>query len=118
MRLLIVGGAGSLTVPGTQGVLAIDDPTYVPTAWRHMAQASNDQYEAVRTADTDVDWTYVSPSAVLEPGTRTGTFRLGLDELLVDETNNSSISMEDLATALLDEAETPRHVRTRFTAGY
>lgn len=118
VRLLIVGGAGSLTVPGTQGVLAIDDPTYVPTAWRHIAQASNDQYEAVRTADTDVDWTYVSPSAVLEPGTRTGSFRLGTDELLVDKDGNSSISMEDLATALLDEAETPGHGRTRFTAGY
>ncbi|MGW7065745.1 NAD(P)-dependent oxidoreductase [Streptomyces sp. NPDC054855] len=118
VRLLIVGGAGSLTVPGTRGVLAIDDPRYVPTAWRHIAQASNDQYEAVRTADTDVDWTYVSPSAVLEPGTRTGTFRLGTDELLVDAAGNSSLSMEDLAIALLDETETPRHSRTRFTAGY
>ncbi|MFG2647308.1 NAD(P)-dependent oxidoreductase [Streptomyces sp. NPDC048436] len=119
VRLLIVGGAGSLTVPGTQGaVAAIDDPRYVPMAWRHIAQASNDQYEVVRTAATDVDWTYVSPSAVLEPGTRTGTFRLGTDELLVDAEGNSSLSMEDLAIALVDEAETPRHRRGRFTAGY
>ncbi|MWA11448.1 NAD(P)-dependent oxidoreductase [Streptomyces sp. BA2] len=118
VRLLIVGGAGSLTVPGSGGVLAIDDPAYVPAAWRHIALASNAQYDAVRTADTDVDWTYLSPSALLEPGVRTGTYRLGADELIVDAEGKSSISMEDLAAALLDEAERPEHRRTRFTAGY
>ncbi|MEV0119582.1 NAD(P)H-binding protein [Streptomyces sp. NPDC050844] len=118
VRLMIVGGAGSLTVPGKGGVLAIDDPAYVPTAWRHIALASNDQYDAVRTADTEVDWTYLSPSALLEPGVRTGVFRLGTDELIVDAEGNSSLSMEDLAVVLLDEAELPKHRRTRFTAGY
>ncbi|MGW5861835.1 NAD(P)-dependent oxidoreductase [Streptomyces sp. NPDC055239] len=118
VRLMIVGGAGSLVVPGTGGTLAIDDPAYVPAAWRHIAEASNAQYDAVRTADTDVDWTYVSPSALLEPGVRTGTYRLGADELIVDADGNSAISMEDLAVALLDEAERPEHHRTRFTAGY
>ncbi|MFI6087472.1 NAD(P)-dependent oxidoreductase [Streptomyces sp. NPDC051218] len=118
VRLLIVGGAGSLTVPGSGGVLAIDDPAYVPTAWRHIAEASNAQFDAVRTADTEVDWTYLSPSALLEPGIRTGTYRLGADELIVDADGNSAISMEDLAVAVLDEAERPKHHRTRFTAGY
>ncbi|MEU5954149.1 NAD(P)H-binding protein [Streptomyces sp. NPDC047525] len=118
VRLMIVGGAGSLTVPGKAGVLAIDDPAYVPTAWRHIAQASNDQFDAVRTADTAVDWTYLSPSALLEPGVRTGTYRLGADELIVDAEGSSAISMEDLAVALMDEAERPKHHRTRFTAGY
>ncbi|MGW7076622.1 NAD(P)-dependent oxidoreductase [Streptomyces sp. NPDC054866] len=120
VRLMIVGGAGSLTVPGSGSgsVLAIDDPAFVPTAWRHIALASNAQYDAVRTADTDVDWTYLSPSALLEPGVRTGTYRLGADELIVDAEGKSSISMEDLAVALLDEAERPKHHRTRFTAGY
>ncbi|GAA1921543.1 NAD(P)-dependent oxidoreductase [Streptomyces durmitorensis] len=118
VRLLIVGGAGSLTVPGKPGVLAIDDPDYVPTAWRHIAQASNDQFDAVRTADTEVDWTYLSPPALLEPGVRTGTYRLGADELIVDAEGSSAISMEDLAVALMDEAERPKHHRTRFTAGY
>ncbi|QNE75813.1 NAD(P)H-binding protein [Streptomyces finlayi] len=117
-RLIVVGGAGSLTVPGTRGVLASDDPAYVPDAWRHIALASNAQYDAVRTATTEVDWAYLSPSAVLEPGNRTGTFRLGTDELLVDAEGNSALSMEDLAVALLDEAEHPKHHRTRFTAGY
>ncbi|MBW5424687.1 NAD(P)H-binding protein [Streptomyces sp. BG9H] len=118
VRLLVIGGAGSLTVPGTEGTLAIDDPRYVPPAWRHIAEASNAQYDALRTAVTDVDWTYLSPSAILEPGTRTGTFRLGGDELLVDAEGNSALSMEDLAVALLDEAENPKHPRSRFTAGY
>lgn len=118
VRLIVVGGAGSLTVPGTRGVLAIDDPAYVPTAWRHIALASNAQFDAVRTTGTDVDWTYLSPSALLEPGRRTGTFRLGTDELLVDAEGNSALSMEDLAVAVLDEAEHPEHHRSRFTAGY
>ncbi|MEU6992386.1 NAD(P)H-binding protein [Streptomyces sp. NPDC046465] len=118
VRLLVVGGAGSLTVPGTDGVLAIDVPRYVPAAWRHIAEASNAQYDALRTTDTDVDWTYLSPAALFEPGIRTGTFRLAKDELLVDADGNSAISMEDYAIALLDEAESPAHHRARFTVGY
>ncbi|MFF1375742.1 NAD(P)-dependent oxidoreductase [Streptomyces sp. NPDC058308] len=118
IRLLVVGGAGSLTVPGTEGVLAIDDPRYVPAAWRHIAEASNAQYDVVRTAESDVDWTYVSPAALFEPGIRTGKFRLAKDELLVDADGNSAISMEDFAIALLDEAERPAHHRARFTVGY
>ncbi|GGV31010.1 3-beta hydroxysteroid dehydrogenase [Streptomyces longisporoflavus] len=118
VRLLIVGGAGSLTVPGSGGVLAVDDPAFVPAAWRHIALASNAQFDAVRTTGTDVDWAYLSPSALLEPGVRTGGYRLGADELIVDADGNSAISMEDLAVALLDEAERPKHHRTRFTAGY
>jgi putative NADH-flavin reductase len=67
---------------------------------------------------TGVDWAYLSPPALLEPGERTGGYRLGADELLVDAEGNSAISMEDVAVALLDEAERPKHHRTRFTVGY
>ncbi|MEU1132001.1 NAD(P)H-binding protein [Streptomyces sp. NPDC005900] len=118
VRLLVIGGAGSLTVPGTDGTRVIDDPRFVPPAWRHVAEASNAQYEALRTADTPVNWTYLSPPALLEPGVRTARFRLGRDELLIDAAGKSSLSMEDLAVALLDETESPRHPRGRFTAGY
>lgn len=118
VRLIVIGGAGSLTVPGTEGVLAIDDPRYVPAAWRHIAEASNAQYEVLRTTDTTVPWTYLSPAALFEPGVRTGEFRLAKDELLVAPDGSSAISMEDLAVALLDEAENPRHHRARFTVGY
>ncbi|MFI9237188.1 NAD(P)H-binding protein [Streptomyces cinnamoneus] len=116
VRLLVVGGAGSLILPGTDGTTVIDGPDF-PAGWRGIALACNAQLAACR-AETEVDWAYLSPSALLEPGTRTGTYRLGTDELLVDADGNSAISMEDLAVVLLDEAEQPRHHRTRFTAGY
>jgi uncharacterized protein len=117
VRLLVVGGAASLTVPGTGGTTVLDDPNLVPAAWRSSALASADQLEAYR-AETEVDWAYLSPAAHLEPGERTGTYRLGSDELLVDADGNSRISVEDLAVALLDEAERPTHHRTRFTVAY
>lgn len=115
-RLLLVGGAASLTVLGTDGVTVMDDATY-PTALRAIALACTDQLTACRS-ETEVDWAYLSPAAQLEPGPRTGSYRLGTDELLVDGDGNSTISMEDLAVALLDEAEQPAHHQTRFTVGY
>lgn len=117
VRLLLVGGAGGLIVPGSGGTLAADDPTFVPAAWRDIALACVDQFEVCR-ADTQADWTYLSPPALLAPGERTGHYRLGTDELLIDDKGNSAISMEDLSIALLDEAERPRHRRARFTAAY
>ncbi|MEV7027599.1 NADH-flavin reductase, partial [Kitasatospora sp. NPDC093558] len=116
VRLLAVGGAGSLTVPGTGGTALVDTPDF-PDAIRPISLACSEQLALYR-ADEQVDWTHLSPAALLEPGTRTGRFRLGRDELLVDADGNSTISMEDLAVALLDEAETPAHRRTRFTAAY
>ena len=62
--------------------------------------------------------TFLAPSAVLEPGQRTGKFRLGGDQLLVDAKGESRISVEDYAVAMLDELEQPKHVRQRFTVGY
>jgi len=67
---------------------------------------------------TDLDWSFLSPSLLIGPGGRTGKFRLGHDELLVDENSKSSISYEDYAVAVLDELENPQHVRQRFTVGY
>lgn len=114
-RLLVVGGAATLTVPGGGPVL--DDPRYLSPEYRPIALACADQLAAYRASD-GVDWAYLSPPALLLPGTRTGTYRLGGDELLVDAEGNSAISMEDLAVALLDEAEHPRHHRRRFTVAY
>ncbi|MCA6093423.1 NAD(P)H-binding protein [Streptomyces sp. SCA3-4] len=119
VRLLLVGGAGNLTVPGSEGRTAVaDDPAFVPPAWRPIALACTEQLAACRAAGADADWTYLSPPALLEPGVRTGTYRLGADELLVDAAGTSAISMEDLAVALLDEAERPRHRGERFTVAY
>ena len=65
-----------------------------------------------------LDWTFLSPSALIQPGERTGKFRLGTDQLLVDAAGKSAISTEDFAIALVDELEKPAHRRRRFTVGY
>jgi putative NADH-flavin reductase len=117
VRLLVVGGAATLKVPGTDGKTVIEDPNYLPVSARHIGKASAGQFE-VCLAETRVDWAYLSPAAQFAPGERTGNYRLGTDELLVDAEGISKISMEDLAVVLLDEAERPRHHRSRFTAAY
>ena len=116
VRLLVVGGAGSLTVPGDSNTLVIDDTRYVGPAWRGIALACTEQLEVCRE-QSHIDWTYLSPPAMLIPGERTGTYRVGGDELLVDEEGKSIISMEDFAVALIDEADRPRHPQARFTVG-
>lgn len=117
VRLLVVGGAATLTVPGTGGKTVIEDPNFLPVSFRQVGQASADQLEACRS-ESRVDWAYLSPPAYLAPGERTGNYRLGADELLLDAEGNSTISMEDLAVALVDEAEQPKHHQTRFTVAY
>ena len=111
-RLIVLGGAGSLEV--APGVRVLDTPDF-REEWKPDALAQAESLDIYRSATTDVDWTYVSPAAVLEPGERTGEYRTGEDRLLVDDEGNSAISMEDFAVALLDEAESAEHVRRRFT---
>lgn len=53
-----------------------------------------------------------------EPGKRTGKFRLGKDDLIVDENGNSSISVEDYVVAMADELEKPKYHYERFSIGY
>ena len=113
-RVLVVGGAGSLLI--APGVALIDSPDF-PAAYKAEAMAGRYFLEALRT-EPALDWTFLSPSALFEPGERTGRFRLGADELLVDVQGKSHISMEDYASALVDELEHPRHIRRRFTVGY
>jgi putative NADH-flavin reductase len=112
-RLVVGGGAGSLDV--APGVQLVDTPGF-PKAWRDIAIAHRDALDLYRTAD--LDWTYISPAAMLEPGERTGKYRTGTDQLLTNEKGESRISMEDLAIAFLDEVEKPRFVRRRMTAAY
>jgi putative NADH-flavin reductase len=112
-RYLVVGGAGSLQV--APGKLLVDSPDF-PTEYKPEARAGGTFLERLR-AEKGLDWTFLSPSAVFEPGTRTGRFRLGKDDLLVND-KGSSISFEDFAIALADELEAPKHSRQRFTVGY
>lgn len=116
VRLLVVGGAASLTVPGS-GTAVIDDPRYLSPSLRHIGQASLDQFAICRD-EQHLNWAYLSPPADLFPGERTARFRRGGDVLLLDEQGRSRISMEDLAVAILDEIEHPRHYQQRFTVAY
>jgi uncharacterized protein len=114
VRLVLVGGAGSLTVPGTGGRTVLDDPRYLSPDYRDIARANIEQLDACRR-QTDAAWTYLSPPASLRPGPRTGRYRIGTDELLVDASGTSTISFADLAVAIVDEVEQPRHEQQRFT---
>jgi putative NADH-flavin reductase len=112
-RYLVVGGAGSLEV--APGQRLVDQPDF-PAIYHAEASKRGTFLDALK-ADPELDWTFLSPSALFIPGLRTGSFRLGTDALLVNE-QGSSISFEDYAIALVDEIETPRHSRQRFTVGY
>ncbi|KRP58386.1 NAD(P)-dependent oxidoreductase [Pseudomonas trivialis] len=113
-RLLVVGGAGSLLLPGGGRVI---DSAGFPEEYRAEASAGAEFLEALRQ-EKELDWTFLSPSADFVEAKRTGAFRLGQDELLVSAEGRSWISFADYAIALIDEVETPRHSRQRFTVGY
>jgi len=113
-RLLVVGGAGSLFVaPGVQGV----DTPHFPAEYKQGALAAREALNLIRL-ETSLDWSFISPAAFLVPGPRTGKFRLGADDLLMDGDKPASLSVADLAVAIVDEIETPKHIRKRFTAAY
>ncbi|HEY4935833.1 MAG TPA: NAD(P)-dependent oxidoreductase [Puia sp.] len=113
-RVINVGGAGSLEVaPGLQLV----DTVSFPEGWRKGADEQRKSLEAFRR-EKDLDWTFFSPAATIEPGPRTGKFRIGKDNPVFDEKGNSSISYDDYAAALIDELERPRFIKQRFTIGY
>ncbi|MGH8432037.1 MAG: NAD(P)-dependent oxidoreductase, partial [Solimonas sp.] len=108
-RLIVVGGVG--TLKDASGKLMLERAP-IDRQPEHLGQkAALDFYRKV----PNVRWTYVSPPARIAPGERTGVYRLGDDQLLVNDKGESSISMEDYAVAILDEAENPQHVGRRFT---
>lgn len=113
-RLIIVGGAGSLEV--SPGVRLVDTPA-IPDDWRAGVLGQADALDVYRQ-ETELEWTYFSPAAIIEPGERTGKFRLGGDQLVTDAEGKSVISIEDYAVALVDELERPAYIRQRFTVAY
>ena len=113
-RLLAVSGAGSLEVE--PGVQLLDTPEF-PAEWKSGASATRDAFYVVKQQD-DLDWTVLSPAMMIEPGERTGTFRLGTDQVLADENGDSRISTADYAVAMIDELENPAHIQERFTLAY
>lgn len=114
-RLLMVGGAGSLFVaPG----LRVVDSGAIPDEIMPGVKALGEFYLNFLMKESDIDWVFFSPAGQLVKGQRTGKFRLGKDDLIVDDKGNSSISVEDYAVAMLDEFENPKHHQERFTIGY
>jgi putative NADH-flavin reductase len=112
-RLVAVGGAGSLEV--APGVQLVDTPEF-PSAWMAIALAHRDTLPIFK--ESGLDWTYFSPAALIEPGVRTGKFRLGGTRLVANDRGESKISAEDYAVALVDELENPQNIRRQFTAAY
>jgi uncharacterized protein len=113
-RYLVVGGAGSLEV--APGVKLVTTPGF-PAQYKAEAEKGSAFLDRLRQ-ENDLNWTFLSPSALIDFGARTGKFRLGTDQLLVDADGKSSISFEDFAVAMADEIERPAHQRARFTVGY
>jgi putative NADH-flavin reductase len=113
-RLLVVGGAGSLEVaPGRQ---LIDQPDF-PPEWKAGAGGTR-QFLYLLKDEPGLDWTFLSPAAMLETGERTGKFRLGGDQMLVDAKGEGRISTADYAVAMIDELEKPLHTHQRFCVAY
>jgi hypothetical protein len=113
-RCLFVIGAGSLIrKDGRTHFEHMAEKGIQPPTSKPAALAFDEMKKA-----TDLEWTAISPAASIQPGERTGRFRLGLDHLIEDDEGESRISREDFAVAILDEIERPRHVHKRFTAAY
>lgn len=116
-RLLIVGGAGTLFVkPG----LRVVDSGAIPAEIMDGVRSLGDFYLNILSKENDIDWVFFSPAGAFdEKGERTGKFRLGKDDLIVDpKTNSSHISVQDYAVAMVNELEKPEHHKERFTIGY
>lgn len=114
-RLLCVGGAGTLfCAPG----LRVVDSGAIPDAIMGGVKSLGEFYLNTLMNEKAIDWIFFSPAGTLEPGKRTGKFRLGKDDLIIDENGISHISVEDYAVAMVDELENPKHHYERFTIGY
>jgi uncharacterized protein len=114
-RLLVVGGAGSLFVsPGKR----LMDTGLMPESYLPAVRALANVYLIDLVAEKNIDWTFFSPAGDIHPGQRTAKFRLGKDDLVVNEAGESKISVQDYAVAMIDELEKPAHHRERFTIGY
>ncbi len=111
-RLVMIGGAGSLfAAPGVQLV----DTDGFPAEWKPGALGARDALTDLQK-ETGLDWSFVSPPPMLVPGERTGKYSVGGDAVPpVRDGRPASISTDDLAVAVLDEIEKPKHHRQRFS---
>jgi putative NADH-flavin reductase len=114
-RLQVVGGAGSLFVaPGKR----LMDTDVFPKEFLPIVEALAKVLTEFLPAEKNIDWVFFSPAGIIEPGQRTGKYRLGKNEVIADAAGNSKISVQDYAKAMIDELEKPQHHNERFTIGY
>ena len=115
-RLLIVGGAGTLfCAPG----LRVVDSGVIPAEIMGGVRPLGDFYLNTLMNENNIDWIFFSPAGVFDQeGKKTGNYRLGKDDLIVDAEGNSHISVQDYADAMVNELEKPAHHKERFTIGY
>ena len=115
-RLLIVGGAGTLfCAPG----LRVVDSGAIPEEIMGGVRPLGDFYLNTLMNENGIDWVFFSPAGVFDQqGKKTGNYRLGKDDLIVDAKGNSHISVQDYADAMVNELEKPAHHKERFTIGY
>lgn len=114
-RLLIVGGAGTLFVSPGKRVI---DTGFIPDEIMGGVESLGKFYLETLVQEKDIDWVFFSPAGNIFPASRTGNYRLGKDDLIVDEKGESNISVEDYAKAMIDELEAAQHHYERFTIGY
>lgn len=115
-RLITIGGAGSLYIDGKQ---LVDSPDF-PAEYKAGATAARD-YLNILKENTVLDWTFFSPAIEMHPGIttgRTGTFRVGTENPVFNESGRSILSVQDLAVAILDEVQNAQFLKKRFTAAY
>lgn len=114
-RFLMVGGAGYLfAAPGVRVV----DTGVIPDSILGGVRSLGKFYLDTLLKEKNIDWVFFAPAGSLVPGSRTGKFRLGKHNLVVDTKGDSKISIEDYAMAMVDELEKPVHHCERFTIGY
>ena len=115
VRLLVVGGAGSLYVNPEHTAQVMDGPDF-PDVFKPLASNMGAALSELRRRD-DVKWTYLSPAADFQAdGERTGKYLLGGEELTLNERGESVISYADYAIAMVDEAVSGNHIRQRISA--
>ena len=116
-RYIVVGGAGSLYTP--QGTQLVDAPGF-PVAYYDGARAARDALSELRN-ETTLAWTFLSPPVAFHaggPDQRTGSYRVGSDTPLNTGDGPGTISVADLAVAVVDELEAPKHIGKRFTIAW
>ena len=114
VRLLVVGGAGSLYVNPEHTARVADGPDF-PDIFKPLAAAMAKALGELRNRK-DVRWTYISPAGDFQAdGERTGKYILGGEELTLNDKGESIISYADYAIAMVDEVLNGNNIQKRIS---